>query len=189
MAQVTQTRLTAVEFSWLPETNLPMELINGVVIAPPTPRNSHQQVLMNCAVLLRRIAPYGETCIGPNDVYLDEWNVLQPDVFWIKKAGSGCKLGDDDRWHGPPDLVVEVLSDDLRNHYDKVEKFRIYARHGVAEYWIIHPIQLWAEVWAIDGERYRHRGTFGADEAFESAVLGGKTIALAEVFVKAGDAG
>jgi len=160
-----------------------MELINGVIVAPPVPRYTHQRALMNTAMIVKRIAAEGEMCIGPNDVYLDEWNVLQPDVFWIRKAGSNCTLGEDDHWHGPPDLVAEILSDDIRNRHDK---FRIYAKHGVSEYWIIHPLQLWAEVWVLDGRRYRHHGIFGPEESFESPALGGKTIWLAEVFAHEG---
>lgn len=182
MASITQIRMTAAEFALLPETMMPMELINGVVIAPPTPRYTHQRALMNCAMLVERIAQEGEVCIGPNDVYLDDLNVLQPDVFWIRKSGSNCKLGADDHWHGPPDLVVEILSDDIRNHYDKVHKPRIYAKHGVTEYWIVHPMQLWAEVWVLEAGHYAHHGTFTPDESFPSPVLGGKTIPLAEVF-------
>ena len=35
-------------------------------------------------------------------------NVLQPDIFWVAPGSEQCTLGDDDYWHGPPDLVVDL---------------------------------------------------------------------------------
>ena len=39
---------------------------------------------------------------------------------------------------GAPDLIAEVVSEGNRRH-DEVRKRRLYARHGVAEYWVIDP--------------------------------------------------
>ena len=182
MASITQTRMTAAEFAALPETNLPTELINGEVITPPVPGDTHQRALLACAMLVERIGIEGRVGIGPNDVYLDNRNVVQPDVFWVRKSGSGCKLGEDDHWYGPPDLVVEVLSEDIRRRFDKVDKFRLYEKHGVAEYWIVEPKARYVEVWSLDAGRYQHRGTFSPDESFPSPIFSGKTVTLVQVF-------
>ncbi|MCK6577876.1 MAG: Uma2 family endonuclease [Anaerolineae bacterium] len=39
----------------LPETNLPMELIDGEIIEMATPDALHQDVTLNCALLLRQL--------------------------------------------------------------------------------------------------------------------------------------
>ncbi|RME69479.1 MAG: Uma2 family endonuclease, partial [Nitrospirae bacterium] len=40
--------------------------------------------------------------------------------------------------YGPPDLVVEILSPSTAA-YDLREKFQVYERTGVKEYWIVDP--------------------------------------------------
>ena len=46
---------------------------------------------------------------------------------------------------GPPRLVVEILSPSTLRH-DRVRKLNLYARAGVAEYWIITPHPFMVEV-------------------------------------------
>lgn len=43
---------------------------------------------------------------------------------------------------GAPDLIVEIVSPGLRNATrDAVDKFRLYERHGVREYWMVDYIE------------------------------------------------
>ena len=42
-----KTRLTADEYSKLPETTQPMELIDGEIIVSPAPLDSHQEITIN----------------------------------------------------------------------------------------------------------------------------------------------
>jgi Uma2 family endonuclease len=80
-----QTRMTAAEFLALPETNLPMALIDGEVIMSPSPTAPHQFALFHVAKLIDRLIPNGRVVIAPMDVHLDE-NVVRPDVMWIAEG-------------------------------------------------------------------------------------------------------
>lgn len=120
MVAQTQIRMTAAEFAQLPESGGRFMLLHGELIEMPTPKDPHQTVVLLIALLLHRLTTSlgGKVKISPLDVYLDQENVVQPDVFWISGEGSKCRLGDDGYWHGAPDLVVEVLSPSTAK-YDK----------------------------------------------------------------------
>ena len=54
---------------------------------------------------------------------------------------------------GPPDLIVEVISESNRTH-DTVVKFRNYAQHGVTEYWLVDPRDNEISTWRLEGDGY-----------------------------------
>src|SRR3954471_15166355 len=112
MVEITQTRthVTLDEFKALPESLDHIELIAGELIMSPTPKYKHQNIVGNGYSELKAKRTSGTVVVSPMDVYLDEENVLQPDVFWVSGADSLCQLGADGYWHGAPDLVIEVLS-------------------------------------------------------------------------------
>jgi Uma2 family endonuclease len=175
MAELTKTRLTAAEFSNLPETMQPMELIHGEVVVSPTPKDPHQDAVGAIYAWLLYVAkpavPGGQPKVAPLDVYLDDENVLQPDVFWIHGTESRCKLGEDGYWHGAPDLVAEVLSPGIRKR-DRKTKFDLYEQHGVREYWMIDPLEILMEVFALVNGRFELLGAYEIGESLTSPVLG-----------------
>lgn len=181
MAELTQTRMRIEDFLALPESNLPTELIDGQVIKSPSPKDLHQKLSLRLVQILLQQLSGGELRYSPTDVYLDELNVVQPDIFWVSGPESRCQLGEDDYWHGAPDLVVEILSQGTAR-YDKVDKFRLYEQHGTREYWIVEPKAQYVEVWQLLEGKFQHQGVFGPDESFVSAVLGEKKIELKIVF-------
>jgi Uma2 family endonuclease len=131
--------------------------------------------------LLAQAMPGGELRFSPSDVYLDDFNVVQPDLFWVSPDKSLCKLGEDGYWHGAPDLVIEIFSEGtvLR---DRREKFLLYQKFGTREYWMVDPAGKYIEVWRLHGKELRRDGLFGAEDTFESAALGGVKIEVEQVF-------
>jgi Uma2 family endonuclease len=122
------------------------ELINGKVHEmSPAPTPLHQRVVggffYKIMEVLRKKKNKCEVYTAPFDVRLpsidnsdDKINtVVQPDISVIcdssKIDDKGCL--------GPPDLIVEVLS--KKKIYDVEEKFQLYEKSGVKEYWIVHP--------------------------------------------------
>ncbi|MCG6940862.1 MAG: Uma2 family endonuclease [Thiohalocapsa sp.] len=121
------------------------ELIDGEAWdMSPAPTRAHQQMVVE---LTRQIGNFllGKPCevyAAPFDVRLpraDEADdrvesVVQPDVAVIcdssKLDDAGCR--------GAPDWIIEVLSrrTAVKDHTVKRD---LYERHGVQEYWLVHP--------------------------------------------------
>jgi len=121
------------------------ELIDGeAFLMAPAPTVSHQDIAGEVYYQLRN-ALHGKPCralIAPVDVRLpraDEADeridtVVQPDVLVVCDKKKVSERG----VRGAPDWVLEVLSPSTAGH-DQVRKLRIYERHGVREYWLVHP--------------------------------------------------
>lgn len=89
--------------------------------------------------------------------------VVQPDLVVVcdktKLDQRGCR--------GAPELVVEILSPSTAAR-DHVTKRALYDRHGVREYWLVHPLDRILMV-------YR-RGESGRFEAAEPVAAAGKLV-------------
>ncbi len=173
----TKSKLTATEFAQLPETLIPRELIHGELIEMSAPKNRHQDIVLNIAVFLRDYTRQhgGKAVIAPMNVFLDEFNVVQPDVFWVHPESDRCMLGQDDWWHGAPDLVVEVFSTSTTRH-DRVVKFRLYEQFGVREYWMIDPENGLIEIWGLQNHKFVGLGIYEKGDEFISVALNHKKI-------------
>jgi Uma2 family endonuclease len=175
----TGERMTAAEFLELPEMNLLIELINGEVIMSPTPVPAHQRSVLRLARMIEDVIPNSEVFIAPMAVHLDEANVVEPDVLWVREYGR-CRVLEK-YLEGVPDLVVEVLSPGTARR-DRREKFDLYERFGVSEYWLVDPEAQFIEAWRLEDGRFARQGVYGPGERFECAVLGGKLIEMDPVF-------
>jgi Uma2 family endonuclease len=169
--QATRIRMTADEFSQLPQSQQPTELINGELIVSPSPIDLHQDIVVNFVMFLGRVMDNGKVVVAPMDVYIDHINVLQPDVFWLAE-NSQC-INRDGYYYGAPELTIEVHSPATSSR-DRREKFDTYEKHGVMEYWMVDPIGLHVEIWQRDGDRFKRLGIRkdNDDDAFESLALG-----------------
>lgn len=175
----TQTRVTADEFFQLPESNQFIELIDGEIMMSPSPVPDHQDVIGNGFMLLKQAARErgGRVFVSPLDVHLDESNVPQPDIIYLA-PDSRCVVAEK-RLVGAPDLLVEVLSPGSIKR-DRSEKFLLYERHGVREYWIIDPRDQLVEAWQLREGRFSLLGAFVVGETFESPLVG--TIEVTRLF-------
>jgi Uma2 family endonuclease len=167
----TRVRMTADEYLALPETMLPMNLIDGELIEMATPTADHQTLVLQIAIVLKVKARAlgGEAYIAPLDVRLDEFNVVQPDVLVIL-PGSKCQIIDQ-KLYGAPDLVVEVLSPSTAK-LDRKRKFALYERFGVRECWMVDLDALLIEFWVHDGVRLLRHGVYEKGETMQSPLLG-----------------
>jgi len=122
------------------------EIINGQVFdMSPAPKSKHQFISAN---LLTEIGLYlkGKKCkivAAPFDVRLfdglrmndkDIHTIVQPDLSVFCKEN----VIDEKGAIGPPDLVIEILSESSR-FKDLNIKLLLYQRHKIQEYWIVDP--------------------------------------------------
>jgi len=145
----------------------------------PAPTSRHQAIAIDLAVLLAQHFK-GKTCrpfIAPIDVKLSAHNIVQPDLLVV------CDPSQIRETHieGPPELVVEILSPSSGRH-DRVRKLALYARSGVAEYWLIQPYPAVVEVLRLDGDSYRIAGAYTDRDQLHSPTFPELILDLAEVF-------
>jgi Uma2 family endonuclease len=94
----------------------------------------------------------GELFFAPLDVYFDNFNVFQPDLFFVLDSNKHI-LTNEGLIKGVPDLVIEVISPDS-TIYDKGKKMKVYKFHKVSEYWIIDPKSQLVEIYVYRNEDY-----------------------------------
>lgn len=164
-------------------------LLQGAVGLAPAPNRFHQRLSTK---LLRQIDAYlkdkpCELYHAPFDVRLSDQaqtsdnyieTVVQPDIVVV------CDKSrlDDRGCNGAPDLVVEITSPSTAK-MDLTIKFDLYEKHGVKEYWIVHPVEKTVMVFKLQAD-----GRYGAPDRYADEgnvavpLLGDLVVDLAEVF-------
>jgi Uma2 family endonuclease len=164
----------AADYWQLPEGE-PVELIEGRLLVSPSPTPPHQTIVFLLSEMFSKIVRRtgGIAYNAPMDVVLSDDTILQPDLLYIAKERRGIVKN---RVEGPPDLVIEIISGTERR--DRVEKLDLYARHGVAEYWIVDPAAQVIEFLVNEGGRYVVHSP--ANDRYQSPRLPEVEIQLAE---------
>lgn len=165
-------RMTTTQYLRTPESLRVQELHHGILHVAESPAPRHQRLVFKLArTLAERVEParLGEVFIAPLDVILDQGKhlVVQPDLFYVARARAHIVS---DRVWGPPDLVVEVLSPNLRlgNLQERLEWFAAY---GVRECWLVHQLAGQIEVIRFGAARVATRREYGGQDAVASDVI------------------
>jgi len=165
------------------------EIIDGVPFnMSPAPSRSHQVILRE---LLGQFWSFlqdrpCEVYSAPFDVRLpkadeedeDIQTVVQPDILVVcdrnKLDEKGCR--------GVPDLIIEIISPYTASK-DMKEKFSLYERHGVREYWLVYPIEKTVMVFILgENGEYGKPKTYSQQDTIEVSFLEGLTIDLMPAF-------
>ncbi len=177
------------------------ELINGVAYDMcAAPVRKHQELSFKLSALLATYLKEKEcrAYAAPFDVFFPDYidqdtddisTVVQPDLSVIcninKLIDKGC--------YGAPDLIIEILSPSTSKK-DLNEKFQLYEKHGVKEYWIIDPGNKFIQVFHLQNEG-KNSGKYDdgtlvppanwredKNTIAKSAVLEGFTVNVKELF-------
>jgi Uma2 family endonuclease len=163
---VQDARFTRADYMLLPE-GFRAELIDGALVKEPAPTGWHQRLVRE--ILLELVACLGRERViqSPIDVFVDEHNVLQPDVAVLPedeliRPGTAAI--------GIPILVVEVLSPSTARR-DRDVKTHTYLRAGVREVWLVDPDTRCAEIVTSSGTVLFGAGTIPRSEAARGFAL------------------
>lgn len=177
-------KLTYEDYLLIPEDGKRHEIIDGEHCVTPAPTPRHQKVILRTVRLLDSFVEergLGEVYVSPVDVVLSRTDVLQPDVLYISR--ERLSIITEKNLSGPPDLVVEVLSDSTRRR-DEVLKLHRYGELGVPEYWMLDPERKTAKVYRQeeDGLRLAAELSAEAGDVLATPLLPGLTIPLRALF-------
>lgn len=165
-----------------------IELINGQIYLMTPPLRIHQKISgaiytqfsnylkdRECEVYY---APFGVRLPKENEKDKDIDTVVEPDIIVVcdksKLDNEGCK--------GAPDLIVEIVSPTSARR-DKIEKFNLYERYGVKEYWIVEPEEGIISVFTLqDNKRYGRPESYAVDNKIKVSIFDELVIDLKDVF-------
>ncbi|HEV2528487.1 MAG TPA: Uma2 family endonuclease [Thermomicrobiales bacterium] len=182
-------RATLADLDRTPDDGRRYEIIDGELIVSASPSLRHQSTVMEIAYELRtwvRQHELGIVVPAPFDIVVDQHpertTVVQPDVVFVSTAKL-VGVDENDRFHGIPDLVVEVISPTSQG-YDSVTKLLRYLRSAVPEYWLVDPRAETFIVMRVEGDSYVPVEP-DADGRLTSAVLSGLKVDPAAIFAAA----
>ena len=176
------------------------EIIDGQAYAmSPAPTNVHQWIV---GELFRHIANYfhGKSCrpfVAPFDVRLpnvrvkagvnavvndhDIDTVVQPDISLVCDPN---KLKDNHGCLGAPDWVIEVLSPSTAVHDQRIKR-ALFERHGVPEYWLVHPVDRSVTIYRLvnnENDEYGQPLIHGVGDIWSPLAFADLGIAVADIF-------
>jgi Uma2 family endonuclease len=143
------TRPTYDDYCLLPNNGKRYEIIEGELFVSRSASLLHQSFLAN---LLYYVTDFvkkhalGEVYPAPFDVVFSQYDVVEPDILYVSKARASVMT--EKNVQGAPDLVVEVLSESTAK-IDRTTKLKLYARYGVAEYWVVDPETCSVEIYRL----------------------------------------
>lgn len=176
-----EAELTYSDYEKLPEGS-PYELIGGRLILNPAPIPRHQRISREIEFALYAFVKkngLGEVFYSPIDIHLGEKEVYQPDIIFISKERSHI-IGEKNIT-GPPDLVIEILSESTA-YNDLKKKKKVYEQSGVREYWIVDPEASSIEVFLLKNGKYISEKEYSFSELLQSPMFPGFSLSLKEVF-------
>jgi Uma2 family endonuclease len=121
----------------------------------------------------------GKVLAAPMDVVLSEANIVQPDVLFLR--AERLPPSDAANIQVAPDLAVEVISPSTVTE-DREYKKAVYARHGVAHYWLVDPDARTLEMYTLSGASYALAAEFAGGAAAASPLFPGLSIPLPQLW-------
>jgi Uma2 family endonuclease len=176
------TKLTYEDLQHIPPDRNRYEIVDGELFVTPSPITLHQRIVTNLsAQLWQHVRKHrlGEVFVAPLDVVFTFSTVLEPDVIFVSK--SRRHIVGEKNLTGPPDLVVEVLSESTAK-LDREIKPHQYALYGVTEFWRVDPFDRTVEIFRLKQGEYELAARLGFDQNLTSPLLPGLVLPVSSLW-------
>lgn len=183
-------RLTFDEWQALPIIKQKCEVVDGVLVMPPSPVGEHPWTIR---VILGALDPFltenglGIVLAAPYDVLIqrEPLRVRQPDLLVVNAELTGIARPADlvglPYLEYPPLLVVEVLSPS-NTRRDIEQRLADYRSIGVPECWLSRFPSRSVEVLRLTPDAAITVATYGMGDVLRSEVLPGIELPIADIF-------
>ena len=183
-------RLTFAEWQALPETRQKCEVVDGVLVMPPSPFGEHAwqvRVMFGSLDTFLTRSGLGIVLTAPHDVVVqgDPLRVRQPDLLVVDPDVSGISVPADLAGlrflDTPPLLIVEVLSPS-NTPSDIEARLADYRNIGVLECWMAHFATRKIRILRLTPDAAESLAVYGMGDTLRSEVLPGFEMAIEDVF-------
>lgn len=176
--------LTVDDLEAMPDDGNRYEVIEGELFVSRSPGLTHQVVSDNIVFLIRdylRSHSIGIVVSTPG-LILSRFSGVIPDIVFFSNA-SRDRVVSGERLVSAPDLVIEILSRGADNsRRDRIAKRRLYAKHGVPEYWIVDRQLKLVEIFRLEGTSLELAAAFGDNDEVSTLTLPGFACQISEFF-------
>jgi Uma2 family endonuclease len=187
--EIKTRRWKRVEYERLIETGFfqpgdPIELVGGQLIVAEPQSSYHFSAIQAAVEALRTAFGQGWDVRGQGPLALDEESEPEPDVAVVPGSVRDYVAGHPSR----PVLVIEVSESSLA--LDRKHKGSLYARAGLADYWIVNLVDRVLEVYrepvadpaTAFGWRYRSVVMMAPEASVSALAVSGASIRVADLF-------
>src|SRR6267378_147456 len=161
MAARIEPLLTVADLDACPDDSNRYELIEGELFVSRAPGIPHQRVLNNLIFAFESYLkenPIGILVPGAGAVFSD-YDAVIPDLVFVQNL-RWSEVVTGTRFTGAPDLVLEIMSPGKENRdRDLLVKRQLYAKYGVAEYWIVDTENRLVQAYRLQKQRLENVAT------------------------------
>lgn len=178
--EIAKQSMTLEEYQRLPEGPPYYEFEEGELILMSSPTLDHQNIMGLLFALIYAFLRRNRLgrIVMDLDVYLPDGRVYIPDLAFITQERIGIISPVDQKIHGAPTMVAEILSSDAAR--DRIHKFQVYFENGVTWYWLLTQ-SLEIEEYHLTPQGYVRTASVAAGEVFRPQVFPGLEIDLKDL--------
>ena len=176
------TKFTYEDLEAIPPDRNRYEIVDGELIVTPAPIPLHQKIIRNLSYrLIEHVQEnrLGEIFFAPLDIVFSPGTVLEPGLIFVRR--DRLHIIGEKNLTGPPDLVVEVLSESTAR-LDREIKPKQYALYGVPEYWLIDPVGRTVEIFRVREGAYELAAALAYHDKLESPLFPGLTLPVSSLW-------